>query len=117
MALPRSTSTRRAVLSYDQYGELYRQASPPIVLPDLLIKDYQGIFQDFVFTTDEIDLIDIRETINEAAITDLQDSHYPNLSSQVQFLQQQIDGLPEFTIDTSGFTTDTTEITTDKVIA
>jgi len=38
-------------------------------------------------------------------------------SSQVQFLQQQIDGLPEFTIDTTGFTTDTTFITTDKVIA
>jgi hypothetical protein len=38
-------------------------------------------------------------------------------SAQTQFLQQQIDGLPEFTIDTSGFTVDTTIITTDKVIA
>ena len=115
MAEPRRTSTRRAVLSYDQYNDLYKQASPSIKLPDLLIKDYQGIFQDFVFTSNEIDLIDVRVTINEAAITDLQDSHYPNLSSQVQFLQQQINGLPEFTIDTSGFTFDSTEITFDKV--
>jgi hypothetical protein len=38
-------------------------------------------------------------------------------SSQIQFLQQQLNGLPEFTIDTSGFTTDLTFITTDKVIA
>tara|TARA_R110002051_G_C8479163_1_gene461368 strand:+ start:69 stop:338 length:270 start_codon:yes stop_codon:yes gene_type:complete len=38
-------------------------------------------------------------------------------STQTQFLQQQIDGLPEFTIDTTGFTVDTTIITTDKVIA
>lgn len=107
MALPRSTSTRRAVLSYDQYGELYKQATPSIVLPDLLIKDYQGIFQDFVFTANEIDSLDVR-------VTDLEDSHYPNLASQVQFLQQQIDGLPEFTIDTTGFTFDNTEITFDK---
>ena len=44
-------------------------------------------------------------------------------SSNVSFtsiLQQTIkrlDGLSEFTIDTSGFTTDTTLITADKVIA
>jgi hypothetical protein len=68
MALPRSTSTRRAVLSYDQYSELYKQASPPIMLPDLLVKDYQGIFQDFVFTSDEIDILDVRVTANEADI-------------------------------------------------
>jgi hypothetical protein len=40
-----------------------------------------------------------------------------SLSSQVQWLQQQIDGLPEFTIDTTGFTADLTFITADKVIA
>ncbi len=110
MALPRSTSTRRAVLSYDQYSELYKQASPPIILPDLLVKDYQGIFQDFVFTSDEIDIIDVR-------VVDLEDSHYPNLASQVQWLQQQINGLPEFTMETTGFTMDSTEWTMDKVLA
>jgi len=38
-------------------------------------------------------------------------------SAQNQWLQRQISGLPEFTIDTTGFTVDTTLITTDKVIA
>ncbi|MAO21791.1 MAG: hypothetical protein CMJ25_13670 [Phycisphaerae bacterium] len=115
MAKPRKTSTRRAVLSYDHYKDLWKGVG--IVLPDLLVEDYQGILQDFIFTSDEIDLIDIRVTKNESDIVELQDSHYPNLASQVQFLQQQIDGLPEFTIDTTGFTFDSTEITFDKVIA
>jgi len=30
---------------------------------------------------------------------------------------KRLDGLPEFTVDTTGFTTDLTTITTDKVIA
>ena len=50
-------------------------------------------------------------------ITDLKNFSSNGFSSQVQFLQQQINGLPEFTIDTTGFTTDTTLITSDKVIA
>jgi len=50
-------------------------------------------------------------------ITGLTNFSTSGFSAQVQFLQQQIDGLPEFTIDTTGFTTDTTLITTDKVIA
>jgi hypothetical protein len=40
-----------------------------------------------------------------------------SFSSQTQWIQQQLNGLPEFTIDTTGFTADTTFITTDKVIA
>jgi len=40
-----------------------------------------------------------------------------SFSTQAQWLQRQIDGLPEFTVDTTGFTIDTTIITTDKVIA
>jgi hypothetical protein len=110
MAEPRSASTRRVFLSYSHLEELTKW-------PELMLEDYQAIQQDFTYTTDEIDLLDVRVTTNEADIVDLQDSHYPNLSSQVQFLQQQIDGLPEFTIDTSGFTFDSTEITFDKVIA
>ena len=115
MANPRSTSTRRAVLSYDHFKDLYKSIG--IVLPDILVKDYQGILQDFVFTSDEIDDLESRVIQNKEDIEDLQDSHYPNLASQIQFLQQQIDGLPEFTIDTTGFTFDSTEITFDKVIA
>ena len=110
MAEPRSASTRRVFHSYSHLEELTGW-------PELMLEDYQAIQQDFTYTTDEIDLLDIRVTKNEVDITNLEDSHYPNLSSQVQFLQQQIDGLPEFTIDTSGFTFDSTEITFDKVTA
>lgn len=39
------------------------------------------------------------------------------LSPHAQWMQRQIDGLPEYTIDTTGFTIDTTLITTDKVTA
>lgn len=38
-------------------------------------------------------------------------------SAQLQWLQQQINGLPEFTMDTQGFTMDSTDFTMDKVIA
>ena len=110
MADPRRTSTRRAIISYDHLKELTNW-------PNLLIKDYQGIIQDFSFLADEEDKLELRIIINKGNITDLQDSHYPNLSSQVQFLQQQINGLPEFTMDTEGFTMDSTEFTMDKVIA
>ena len=54
---------------------------------------------------------------NSDPIDELKNLSTNGFSSQVQFLQKQIDGLPEFTIDTSGFTTDLTFITTDKVIA
>ena len=40
-----------------------------------------------------------------------------SFTAQSQWLQQQIDGLPEFTMDTEGFTMDTTDFTMDKVIA
>lgn len=108
MADPRSTNTRRAVLSYGRLKEL-------VDWPDLVIKDYQGIFDDFVFTADEVDGLDVRVTVSEKDIIELQDSHYPNVSNQLDFIQQQIDGLPEFTIDTTGFTTDSTYIAADKV--
>jgi hypothetical protein len=54
---------------------------------------------------------------NNDPISDLQNSNSNGFSSQVQWMQQQINGLPEFTIDTTGFTFDTTLITFDKVIA
>lgn len=61
MADPRSTSTRRAVLSYSQLKEL-------INWPDLLLKDYQGIFQDYVYTSNELDGIDNRVTELESRV-------------------------------------------------
>ena len=65
MLPPRRTSTRRAVLSYDQYKDLYKESKPSIVLPNLLVKDYQGILQDFIFTSDEIDSLELRVIENE----------------------------------------------------
>ena len=40
-----------------------------------------------------------------------------SFNSQLQQVQKELDGLPEFTMDTTGFTFDSTEITFDKVIA
>jgi len=40
-----------------------------------------------------------------------------SFSAQLQQVRKELNGLPEFTMDTTGFTTDTTFITTDKVIA
>ena len=57
MANPRSVSTRRAVLSYDHLKELTS-------FPDLMLKDYQGILADFVFTSDEIDDLEVKVTQN-----------------------------------------------------
>ncbi len=54
---------------------------------------------------------------NTDPISDIGNDGISNLSSQLQQVIKQLDGLPEFTIDTSGFTTDLTFITTDKVIA
>jgi len=58
VAEPRRTKTRRAILSYSQLKEFTDW-------PDLLLKDYQGILQDFGFTADEIDDLEIA---TEAAI-------------------------------------------------
>jgi hypothetical protein len=54
---------------------------------------------------------------NNDAVSNLENFSTSGFSSEVQFLQQQLNGLPELTIDSSGFTVDTTFITTDKVIA
>ena len=54
---------------------------------------------------------------NTDPIADLSSFSTNGFSSQAQWLQQQINGLPEFTMDTSGFTFDSTKITFDKVVA
>ena len=110
MATPRNAVTRRAVLSYSQLKSLAQW-------PDLLVKDYQGILQDSVYIAGEVDSLEIIIIENKEDIIELQDSHYPNVSTQIQFLQQQFNGLPDFTMDTEGFTMDSTDFTMDKVIA
>lgn len=54
---------------------------------------------------------------NNDFISELINFSSNGFSSQAQWLQKQINGLPELTVDTTGFTIDTTIITTDKVIA
>lgn len=67
---PRRVSTRRAVLSYDQLGRLTKESGNQ--WPDLLIKDYQGIIQDFAFLADELDALEVRVEANELAIIALE---------------------------------------------
>ena len=54
---------------------------------------------------------------NNDPLTELSSFSSNGFSPNVQWIQSQLDGLSELTIDTTGFTTDTTFITTDKVIA
>jgi hypothetical protein len=54
-------------------------------------------------------------TEDASAVTNLQESN--RYTSNIQQLQKQLDGLPEFTIDTTGFTSDLTFLTADKVTA
>ena len=51
------------------------------------------------------------------SVADLDSSGTGVFNSYAQQNQRVINGLPEFTIDTTGFTMDSTKLTTDKVIA
>tara|TARA_Y100000310_G_scaffold240718_1_gene244595 strand:- start:570 stop:1133 length:564 start_codon:yes stop_codon:yes gene_type:complete len=84
MADPRRASTRRAVLSYDQLKQITRESGNQ--WPDLLIKDYQGIIQDFVFLADSDDTLEGRIQTNEEDIqTDKDDiqTNADNLETHV----------------------------------
>lgn len=59
-------------------------------------------------------LEELTQQVNDTADSDIPFQSY---SAQSQWLQKQISGLPEFTIDTSGFTVDSSLITVDKVLA
>ena len=60
---------------------------------------------------------DITELANETSVVVESSGSTSNFSAQTQQIRKELNGLPEFTIDTSGFTTDLTFITADKVIA
>jgi hypothetical protein len=64
MAAPLRTKTRRGVLSYDEVERLTEW-------PDLMVKDYQGILQDFVTVSDESDLLGFRVDVNSLLIAEL----------------------------------------------
>ena len=84
---------------------------PPEFLKDRVIKAY--------FEQQNTIIFQLWEKLggNTDPVADLTNSSSNGNSSQVQWMQRQISGLPEFTIDTSGFTIDTSLITTDKAIA
>ena len=53
--------------------------------------------------------------IDAVGSTDSQE--FNRYNSMIQQIQKELDGLPEFTMDTTGFTMDSTKFTMDKVIA
>lgn len=59
------------------------------------------------------DIIDI----DRQRLIELENQVGENFNSFVQQLFKENEGLPEFTVDTTGFTVDSTLITADKVIA
>lgn len=76
-----------------------------IAINAALIQQNTDAIQD---NTDSI--LENKQAIDEIPV-------FSGFMAQLQFIQRQIDGLPEFTIDTTGFTFDSTKITFDKVIA
>ena len=85
MATPRSVSSRRAALSYDQLKNL-------VPWPDLVIKDYQGIGQDTRFLADEIDDLEIRVIVNEEDIVQLKQDVI-DLNIRVDNVELRLDAL------------------------
>ena len=84
---------------------------PEVILQNPQWREYERqrdviLFQLWQRTGGDNDLIS--EGLNQVIQT---------FSSNTQCLQKQIDGLPEFTCDTTGFTADQTTWTADKVIA
>jgi hypothetical protein len=54
---------------------------------------------------------------NTDPLAELKNSNEQVFSAYTQYLNKRLDGLPNFTVDTTGFTADSTFITADKVIA
>jgi len=78
---------------------------------DQIAINADAIIDNTDLISDNTDLININSgLINESPV-------YSGFMAQIQFLQRQFDGLPEFTMDTEGFTMDSTEWTMDKVLA
>jgi len=91
--------------------DIVKNSQDILINSGLIADNADAILANTDLINDNTDLINI----NSGLIAEI--PIYSGFMAQVQFLQRQFDGLPEFTIDTSGFTVDTTFITTDKVIA
>ena len=88
-----------------------RPRIPKAFLQDAEVRGYIEQLQTIIFQLYQ------RTGGEEDEVTALLDINVSTFNSTLQQLQKEIDGLPEFTIDTTVFTTDTTLITTDKVTA
>jgi hypothetical protein len=75
-------------------------------------------FRDGVFTLRAYRYFeDISSQVNTTAEEVAAVAFNQSFSSQLQQIRKELNGLPEFTVDTTGFTADSTFITADKVIA
>lgn len=88
------------------------QRIPPQFLKDPATRGFFerlnfNLFQLWKRTGGSIDLVAETESSTNASVA----------MSAITQLRAEIDGLPEFTMDTTGFTWDSTELTFDKVIA
>ena len=94
------------------------QVNPPpfLRLPPEFLKDRQT--RAFIEQQNQV-IFQLYQKLGGTAdpINALSNFSSNGFSSEVQFLQRKIDGLPLFTIDTTAFTADLTFMTSDKVIA
>ena len=60
---------------------------------------------------------DLTELANGTSVVVEASGSTSSFSAQLQQVRKELNGLPEFTMDTEGFTMDTTDFTMDKVIA
>lgn len=60
---------------------------------------------------------DLSEQTNDTTGEVENSASVSSFSAQLQQVRKELNGLPEFTMDTTGFTMDSTEWTMDKVLA
>ena len=94
------------------------QVNPPpqLRIPSVVLNDPEWLAYEKQRDTILFQLY-VKLGSNSDPISEIGNQGATSFASILQQLTKKLDGLPEFTIDTTGFTTDTTFITTDKVIA
>lgn len=93
------------------------RVNPPkqLVLPPEVAnnKQLKKAFDDLTYIVFQL----YQRTGGDTDLIDESNTESVGYNSFLQAIQKQVDGLPVFTIDTTGFTFDSTKITFDKVIA
>ena len=94
------------------------QVNPPqqLKIPRSLTQDRESLAFFDQMRTILTQLYDRSGGVTDAVgSTDTQE--FNRYNSNIQQIQKELDGLPEFTMDSTGFTMDSTKFTMDKVIA